>query len=896
MRGLRQPGKVYRWGPGRGTVATVALLLIPATPLRAQQPCPPAASEVTGSAWAAYRAQHIDRAGQLFAQADGLCSGNLDAKVGLGFVALRQNRVAAADSLFRLVVAADSNNSDGWSGLGYASYQAGDRAAAARAARRALALNPKDAAIRELLTRIDPDWDHAPIGPPVRLPALRVDARTRGERFEIPTRAGWRGFYIKGVNLGVALPGRFPSEFPADSSTYAGWLRTIAAMHANTLRLYTILPPSFYRALRAWNLGHPDQTLRLIHGVWTEPPPGNDFDDPAWKEGFHAEMRRVVNLLHGAAEIPVLPGHAGGRYGADVSRWVLGYIIGREWEPYTVAAFDQRHPGPESYGGRYLEMATGTAMDRWMAEQCDYLLGYEVETWNTIRPIAYTSWPTLDPLFHPTEATGAEEREWRRKRGQEVANPAFESDEDAIGLDAMLVRPTAGNPAGWFASFHAYPYYPDFIDYDPDYLAARSSEGPSSYFGYLQALHRHHAGMPVVIAEYGVPSSRGVAHLQPQGWNHGGHDEVAMAAIDARLTREIRESGMAGGVLFAWLDEWFKKNWIVADFEVPAKNTRRWHNVMDAEQNYGVLGMYAGDGVTTPEPGGRPANWLALPVLQQAPQPSAGGPATIRLGSDESYLYVAVEIGRGSGRDFPWDSLGIQLALDTYRADLGQRRLPGGLLTGDIGFEFLADFRGPADADLRVTPDYNPYAGTDAIVDGDSYGRFAHRPVVTRPRDDGRFDTLFVLTNGTRFTRAGRLIPASGYNRGRLRYGRLGETTLTDWYFDSAAGLLEVRLAWGLLNVSDPSSATLLFEQAVNTPVGTVHSDGFRVGVVSYRKGPDPELAGALPVPSGGKWRASDFRTWTWPTWTEPRYHQRLKPVYDSLKAVWGRPGGRPER
>ena len=43
----------------------------------------------------------------------------------------------------------------------------------------------------------------------------------------------------------------------------------------------------------------------------------------------------------------------------------------------------------------------------------------------------------------------------------------------------------------------------------------------------------------------------------------------SMAAIDARLTREIREAGAAGWILFAWLDEWFKKNWIVIEYEIP---------------------------------------------------------------------------------------------------------------------------------------------------------------------------------------------------------------------------------------------------------------------------------------------------------------------------------------
>src|SRR5205807_2604953 len=80
-------------------------------------------------------------------------------------------------------------------------------------------------------------------------------------------------------------------------------------------------------------------------------------------------------------------------------------------------------------------------------------------------------------------------------------------------------------------------------------------------------------------------------------------------------TREIREAGLAGGLVFAWLDEWFKHTWVTIDLELPAERTRLWHNVMDAEQNYGLLGEYAGAGDATPEPGGEAARWRALPLL-----------------------------------------------------------------------------------------------------------------------------------------------------------------------------------------------------------------------------------------------------------------------------------------
>jgi hypothetical protein len=137
------------------------------------------------------------------------------------------------------------------------------------------------------------------------------------------------------------------------------------------------------------------------------------------------------------------------------------------------------------------------------------MLSYEVDTYNTLRPIAYTNWPTLDPLDHPTEATTHEEAYWRKRSGRRSTAKKLEYENDAVGLDPNLVRATAMNSAGWFASYHAYPYYPDFMNLDPGYRRARSSEGPSNYFGYLQALIAHHESMPTLIAEYGVPSSRG---------------------------------------------------------------------------------------------------------------------------------------------------------------------------------------------------------------------------------------------------------------------------------------------------------------------------------------------------------------------------------------------------
>jgi hypothetical protein len=859
-----------------GRVCLALLFLQPAR-LAAQAPCPPEAGRLLESAWSAYRADSLGAARARFAEVTRACPAVADAWAGLGFATLRLGDAPGAERAFRRALEADRRSADAWDGLAHALARSGRNAEAIAAAREALAVAPAYASSRALLSRLDPDWDRPPLVPALRPDSLLVAARVRGTGFEVPGVGGWEPFHLRGVNLGAALPGRFPAEFPTDSSLYRGWLDSMAVMGANVVRLYTSFPPAFYRALRARNLAHPARPLRLVQGIWTELPPGDDFEDPAWLGEFRAEMRRAVEAIHGAAEIPPAPGHAAGRYDADVSPWVVAWIIGREWEPFAVAAFDEGR-ARQDYRGRWLEGDSLPAMDRWLAEQCDYLLTHEVERFNAVRPVAYTNWPTLDPLAHPTESGAVEEAAWRRRAGRPLVTGRREYENDRIGLDANLVRPTAANPAGWFAAYHAYPYYPDFLLHDPAYAAARSSFGPSSYFGYLRELVRHHSGLPVVIAEFGVPSSRGLAHWQPQGFTHGGLDERAQAAATARLAAEIRESGAAGAIVFAWLDEWFKHNWVTIDLEVPRDHGPRWLNVEDAEQQYGLLGVYAGDG-SGPRLGGDPAAWRALPLVQRGEGPLRA----LRLGHDEAHVFVAIEAD--SSLDLSRHDLAV--ALDVVRPDLGQRRLPGGLRS-EVGFEFLLELGDTARAALRVLPEYNPFAGREALEDGDERGRFHRRPVRPVVRDDGRWDSLLVIVNRARYGRDGTLFPARLHDRGRMRYGTQVESSLADWHWDRSAGLVTVRIPWALLNVTDPSTRRVAFEFAREGEFGAVVTEGFHAGVLLLDEG--GTRLDALPAAGGGRWRAGEFTAWRWPEWTEPRFHWRLKPAFESLRQLWSEP------
>src|SRR5205823_6310081 len=150
----------------------------------------------------------------------------------------------------------------------------------------ALAVVPGDSVSAWYLTRIPGALDSVRLPPRPRPAQIRVAARTGERIFEVPDTAGrWRPLWVKAVNLGAALPGKHPSEFPPDDSTYERWIELAARMNANALRVYTVHPSHFYRALARWNAAHAANPLWLIHGVWTESPPGKKdekYDDRAW--------------------------------------------------------------------------------------------------------------------------------------------------------------------------------------------------------------------------------------------------------------------------------------------------------------------------------------------------------------------------------------------------------------------------------------------------------------------------------------------------------------------------------------------------------------------------------------------------------------------------------------
>jgi hypothetical protein len=725
--------------------------------------------------------------------------------------------------------------------------------------------------------------------------------RAVGDRFEVVTSKSSREIFFRGVNMGAAPPGRFPGEFAITSDDYRRWLGFLRGLHANAIRVYALHPPAFYQALREENESHPERPIWLFQEVWTELPDGSDFWDSTYTRTFEDEIRRTIDAVHGNAVVPERPGHASGRYDADVSRWLAGWILGREWEPYAVRETERRRPDSTRFRGDFFEVDSGTPMETWLARVCDTAASHEARSYGLARAVSFVNWPTLDPMRHPTET----------ERGGAEA----EHDEDAYSVDPARIRPriAAGLGSGflgYFANYHVYPYYPDFMNLDPGYGAHLDRHGVCRYAGYLADLKAHTRGIPLLIGEYGVPTSRAIAHLQPEGLHHGGASEEEQGRRDVRLLEDIVDAGCAGSLLFSLFDEWFKVNWIVERVERPRDRDPMWLNRLDAEENYGLLAFDPPPAIRID---GRLEDWNGIEPYARSTEPSASRAPVraLHVTSDATRLYLRLDVAPGALAGKP---LQMGVSFDVLDSARGDTRLPAPLRARwSRGAEYvlsiaggrvrlLADDAMSWSAFARVAP------GKDAPL---ARHRAPHRPIAN---ENGVYLPLWVETNRERVSRDGTRYPAQVLDWGELSQGAepsspsvagADSSVVTadsthgaaydpraEWTWNESRTSIEIALPWGLLGMGDPSSRSVIDDRTGTAEIEVTRTDGIGLLAWSARDGKLLQAFGAQGTRNNKSNKILTASTparasYSWNDWEMPITRERAKRSASHLREAF---------
>lgn len=629
--------------------------------------------------------------------------------------------------------------------------------------------------------------------------------RVTRDHFAVWDGTRYRPLFLRGVDVGGARPGQTADETSLTVADWTRWMTIWADAGLDVLRVYRAHDPPLYEALIAWNEAHPDQPIYLLQGVYLRDiEPGQTEDLFPRAERFDADVADAIDAVHGARE-----GYP------DASAWCMGWLVGREVSSSEVDTTNGMHPEVTAYTGTALSVSSVAASEAWVVERLDRAVVYERAHYGTERPIGFTSWLELDPITHPTEA------------------PA--SHQDTSTLDLRHVDASAA-PAGHFVSYHAYPYFPDFVNEDPVYVQYADALGRDPYRGMIADLRRAHDGQALLISEFGVPTAFAPAHPAISGMSQGGITEEQQGVYAARMMRDIEEVGAAGGIWFQWEDGWWKRSWTSDNRAFPRDHFPLWHDLLNPEQGYGLMAF-------APET----SAWERLETTAEG----TGRVRAVWAAYDAERVHFRIDL------DAPLTSGDTMVVgLDVLDRTRGEPTLPDGtaLVTTapELAITIAPDV---TTATMRVTPCLD-------LVELPRDLLYNASPR-TRAGGCGGWATMGWLFSAFHYQRSGCRASDQVYPLGDLpmRDALAAPGSLDAVVVDRSAASPSVRLdlPWALVLVTDPTTRSVFDDDPTMTMAQASVTDGVALGVAL-----DGELVETAP--------------YLWPGWTSaPPTTERLK-------------------
>ncbi|MCD8025786.1 MAG: hypothetical protein LUF33_02345 [Clostridiales bacterium] len=671
-------------------------------------------------------------------------------------------------------------------------------------------------------------------------------------------------FEIRGVNLGVGIPGEWATDYAIDEETYLRWFQYIKDLGANTIRVYTILQDDFYNAFYEFNKDN-DDPLYLIHGVWINDYTQNshyDAYDDEFMQTFIDDCRTVIDIIHGNKKLSLGYGTGSGTYNHDISQWVIGYILGVEWEDVTVLYTDEKYPDRNSYEGEYMYTTEdATPFEAMLAEVGNKTIEYETDKYKQQRLIAFSNWPTTDPFEYPEYL-----EEYFMKCAQ---------------VDVEHIKTTDSFISGQFASYHVYPYYPDYLEYVDDWTDLGITDSSefinedgelNTYRAYLSMLTEHHS-MPVVISEYGVSTGRGMAQVDKNtGRNQGNMSEQEQGEALVECYEDIMSVGCAGSISFTWQDEWFKRTWNTMH-AVDLDNTAYWSDYQTNEQYFGLLAFDPGEEESVCYVDGDISEW------SESDKVVDNGDMSVSMKYDEKYIYFLIY-----KKDFDSDNDILYIPIDTTQKT-GSTYCSNYDIKFDRECDFVISIDGKNNSRVQVQERYNVLRAmyfhdtdnSDAYVNevDKNTNVFSDINLILQTSRTLELGLQNLYGNDENDYVSGITDVAETYETGILEYGNANPesddyTSLADFIFNG--DYIEIKLPWQLLNFSNPSEMMIHDDYYECYGVENIQIDEMYIGIGSEETKTPRIMLESFALEGWGK---------------DVTYHERLKESYYILQEYW---------
>ncbi|MBS7360449.1 MAG: hypothetical protein KIG53_07580, partial [Oscillospiraceae bacterium] len=629
--------------------------------------------------------------------------------------------------------------------------------------------------------------------------------------------------------------------------TYLRWFEQIQAMGANTVRVYGVQSDVFYNAFYKYNQNNKNP-LYLLQGVLVNDYvqfSHRDAFDKDFMESFEDNAKTAVDVIHGRKKIQLgrRASSASGSFKKDVSDWVIGYILGIDWEPSTVAYTNEKYKNSGlSYNGEYMYAKDMAApFEIMLATVGDKLIEYETKKYETQRLVAFSNQPATDPFTYPEDVARLYEKY------------AFINTENIAVTDEFV--------SGQFASYHVYPFQTDLLQYINDFGETEPCYNENGTFNdyrtYFMMLESHHS-LPVVISEFGISTGRNVEHeaTDIEGvYSRVSENEQGKALADC--WEDIKLAGLNGGCVYSWQDDWSKRTWNTY-YAINEERSPYWSDYQTNGQYFGLLSFDPGEKKSVCYVDGDISEWNEDDNLIKED-------IELSVKYDEKFMYFLV---KKENLDFSNDIIFIPI-------DTTQKTGSNYCKEYDAKFDREADFllviNGIDNTRLLVQERYEALRSTcSQRINGFDTYRKENIPEKNSP--------IFVPINTIVEKKVLSENPLERnidilIETGKLLYGNANPesqefNSLAD--FISAGDYIEIRIPWQLLNFSDPSRMQ-------------IHDDYYdgNYGIKNI-------TISEIYIGAGSKSERIALKKLKLKGWgNKVTYHERLKQSYYIMQGLW---------
>ncbi len=600
---------------------------------------------------------------------------------------------------------------------------------------------------------------------------------TSDQQFFIHDENGGQVIEVKGVEVDSSYGAKRGNDFPIDMDTWQRWFGMIQDMGANTLRVSTVMNDTFYQSLYHYNEQTADP-LYLIQGIrvsYDEVSSAEESERMRFYSILKEDARDVIDIIHGRNLIFTNERKGSGLYRYNLSPYVIGYLIGDEWNQDMISYLDHTlNRDNLNFGGEYLQtMPDATTFETLMVTLMDEMIRYETNKYQTQRPISVNSTFVMDPFEYPAHIK------------QQIGKINRFTMDRFMSTDKHL--------AGLFASYSYEEWPEEAIQFSQ---TASTKATMSDYLSELNATH----DIPVIISSFGYPS---------ETYINQAYNQANQLVEDLEM---FQASGLSGAIIRSFQDVWDRRN-VTTAFMYDLQQIHEWPDAITPNQHYGLIGFkpYRDDVLMTVD--GEDTDWEDVVNMSQTDG------ETIKVTRDHGYLYILIE------SDVITANNPLYFGFD-FHPELGIREVNQMNLSLTEPIEFLLGILPDMGGVMRVVENYQA-----------SRQQFLERtnginPYVTLPKTPAGFERFKLAERNLEFTEENATEYTYPYTfRDAFPLVLNGEGNEMDISLTDRR--VELRIPYGLLNMYDPLKPTIHDDYYVNYGVEPLSIDGFHLSVLT---------------------------------------------------------------